>query len=128
MASGDGKFSNPAPTEFYGDDHAVRLRSLEGSYADLNAQLAANTVQLEGVNDGVSRLNEQIGELTKVITSSLPALSRDVEALQNIEKARVTRRDKRRGFVSRYMSGALVALSAAGLTKFLPFIWDHLHH
>jgi hypothetical protein len=131
MASGDGKFStDPAPPEYYGDrdhDHAIRLRSLEGSYADLNAQLAANTVQLEGVNDGVARMTDQLVELHRVITTSVPTIARDVEALKSVEAKRVEKRNKRRAFISRYASGALVALSAAGITKFLPLLLGYLH-
>lgn len=132
MPSGDGKFASESAKEYYRDpqqfdDHAARLRGLEGNYSDLNAQLAANTVQLESVNEGVSRLTDQIGELHSVITSSVPALALDVAALKSLEAARVAKRERRRSFVSRYASGALVALSAAGLTKFLPFVWVYLH-
>ena len=128
MPSGDGKFaSNQESPGFYGDDHAVRLRVLEGGYADLNAQLAANTVQLEGLNDGVSRLAGHIDDLHKVITTSIPTLAKDVDSLKSVEATRAAKREKRRSFISRYASGAMVALSAASVTKLAPLLWTYLH-
>ena len=135
MPQGDGKFiPTSAPQEYYGDrgavldDYAIRLRAVEGAYSYLNAQFAANTVQLEGLNDGVSRLTDQIGEIHRIISTSIPSLASDVEALKSIEAARVSKRDRRRNFIGRWASGALIAISAGAATKFFPFVWTHWLH
>jgi hypothetical protein len=132
MPSGDGRISTaPEPKEYYGErsamveDHATRLRSLESGFSDLNAQFAANTVQLEGLNEGVARLTDQISEVHKVVTAAIPGLAQEVATLKSVEAARVARRDKRRSFIGGWAKGALIAASAATVTKFLPFAWTH---
>ena len=107
------------------EDHATRLRSLESGFSDLNAQFAANTVQLEGLNEGVARLTDQISEVHKVVTAAIPGLAQEVATLKSVEAARVARRDKRRSFIGGWAKGALIAASAATVTKFLPFAWTH---
>lgn len=135
MPQGDGRIStSTAPAEYYGDrgavldDYAIRLRAVEGAYSDLNAQFAANTVQLEGLNDGVSRLTDQISEVHKIVSSAIPSLALDVETLKGLEAARVKKRVDRRSFVGRWASGALIAISAGTVTKFFPYLWTHWIH
>lgn len=127
------------------EDHAERLRGLEGSYSEVASQLAAQSVQIDGqsvtlerleqtVDRGVSELGQRIEDLAKPLITRVEKIADDVEEhgrrlldLQKFEDDRAAKKDDRRKTIKRLALG--VGLAGGGVLgkELTMWVLAHFH-